>query len=1145
MSEMFGLSMTTIMYVLLGMFGTVVALIAVIFVRNRIIFMLGLRNIPRRVAQTVLIILGLMLSTVIIAAAFTTGDTVDYSITKQTYDLAGNTDIILDGEVSGASDPGGNDQGIHGGVGGQGGAASDLNIGGADYRGFLDAADQAGLKYVDGYAGLLVEPVPAINLDTRLSEPDVSLVGVDDTRLEAFPDIKDANSGDVLSMSGLQSGEVFLNESAADELDASAGSRITIYIQNQPVTFTVKAIVEDTLMGGAINSGNSEGIVIPLSEMQALFNEDEVTVIAVSATGGVRDSLQYNDEAEAEINNLIAGNDLRVEVSDTKAQLIDDAEEFGNIFTTFFLALGLFSIGAGVLLIVMIFVMLAAERKSEMGMARAVGTKRIHLIEMFLAEGTAYNFFAAIIGVVAGILVAFALAVAASALFSSFGISFTPHVTLRTAIISFCIGSVLTFITVAFSSWRISNLNIVAAIRDTEENRPVNPEQGTFRGYARSLMNSVSAVIFPIGLMALALRGSNFAGSSAERYNENNAPWFPFPAGFLGFPFYQVAMMITGRQRVPGWPFFFPLVCGLYLVPILIYRFVRDRRPKNLHMTLMLAGIILPPLGVILVPLQHKSQRVIWGPGIWTVLALFGAYLVTIGMSSDTAFPFALGWTLAIGGLAVVLTYFGLQPRATYTTMGLVLLVFWGLLAGNRLEGIFGTLEGDIEMFFLSGVAMVTASTFVLIYNADIFLAIITRFGGRFGSVLPALRTAVAYPMANRFRTGMTLAMISLVVFALTTMSAMNLNYDRLFLADESRGGWDVQVVENPNNPLPSVKQALEGVGSPVAGEIKDEGAVLYAGFGSSTEVSRDDENWDDYAVNGLSDSFIDNGSVPLDRFAAGYDTPEAVWQALKTDPNVAVVDSFPLEGGFDAGEFTLTDFPDDSGYDPPSIFVRDATTGESREVKVIGVVSFGASNNFMGIYMGETGWRETFGDPELSVHFVSLTNPGDSGDVAREIESALMTTGSQAESLKKIAEENNALSRNFLYLMQAFMGLGLVVGIAAIGVIAFRTVVERRQQIGMLRAIGYKKSTVSLSFLLESGFVTVLGVFSGVILGLWLAYFLVTSDDFPGDGGTFYIPWLQIAVITGLTLVASFFMTLIPSRQAAGVPTAEALRYE
>lgn len=1148
MNQMFGLSMTTIMIVLLVLLAVTLSLVLLIFLRNRIIFLLGLRNIPRRTAQTVLIIIGLMLSTVIITAAFTTGDTVDYSITKQTYDLAGHTDIVLDGEV-----------GTSGGTGG--GASNDTNIAGDEYRRFLEAADAGNLPDVDGYTGMLIEPVPVVNDSTRLSEPNVAFVGVDSERLEGFPDTIDDKTGEVLDISDLRTGEVFLNKSAAEELDASVGDLLTVYIQNQPNKFTVKAIVRDTLMGGAVSFDSKEGMIVPLSQLSALFNEDEVTVILVSATGGVHDSLESGARAEDQINELVRFGhypapekatskpgqpELRMEVSDTKNDLVDSAEEIGNFMTTFFLVLGLFSIGAGMLLIVMIFVMLAAERKSEMGMARAVGTKRVHLIEMFLAEGTAYNMAAALVGVVIGVLVAFGLATAASAIFSTFGFSFTPHVTLRTIAISFSVGAVLTFVTVAFSSWRISHLNIVAAIRDTEENHPVNPEAGTFRGYVRSVLNALVAVLFPIGTLMYAVRGSNFAGAEAERFNEPPAPWLPMPAGVLGFPFYQIAMLITARQRVPSWPFFIPLFGAFYLVPIIIFRLAREHRPENVALPLVILGLVFPPVGLAVVALQQKRRLIIWGPGLWTLATLLGVFLIQTGLSSDGGFVFAAGTSLFLGGLAVILTYFGSPARPTYTTMGILLLLFWGLLAGNRLEWIFGKLEGDIEMFFLSGVAMVTASTFVLIYNSDVFLAIVSRFGGRFGSILPALRTAVAYPMANRFRTGMTLAMISLVVFALTTMSAMNLNYDKLFLADESRGGWDVQVVENPNNPLASVKQALEQDNSPIASEVKAEGALGLAGFDSATEVSQDGVGYDDYRVSGMDAGFIDNGSVPLGKIANGYADADAVWQAMKTDPNVALIDNFSIESGFGPSEFSIDGIPADADtFDPVTIIVRDATTGKSRDVKVIGVVAFGASSNFMGIFMGEQAFTEVFGAPDFSIHYIALNNPGDSKDAAREIEAALMTTGSQADSLQQIAEENNALSRNFLYLMQAFMGLGLVVGIAAIGVIAFRTVVERRQQIGMLRAIGYKRSTVALSFMMESSFVTFLGVSSGTILGLWLAYFLVTSDDFPGNGGTFYVPWLQIFVIAGLTIVASFAMTYIPSRQAASVPTAEALRYE
>jgi putative ABC transport system permease protein len=374
----------------------------------------------------------------------------------------------------------------------------------------------------------------------------------------------------------------------------------------------------------------------------------------------------------------------------------------------------------------------------------------------------------------------------------------------------------------------------------------------------------------------------------------------------------------------------------------------------------------------------------------------------------------------------------------------------------------------------------------------------------------------------------------------------MNLNYDKLFLRDDSRGGWDIQVLENPNNPIDSVQGALEDAGAPVADDIRTEGSIAEAGFTSTTEVAQGDEDYDDYPVRGLSTGFLDTANIPLDNIANGYDDAEAVWRAVASEPDVAIVDGFTVEGGFGPSEFQLDGVEaDEERYDAPTITVRDATTGESRDVRVIGVIAFGASANFFGVLMGEEPWREVFGEPEFSTHFVALTDPDDARQAANEIESALVTSGAQADSLEEIAEEESALSRSFLYLMQSFMGLGLVVGIAAIGVIAFRTVVERRQQIGMLRAIGYKKSMVQLSFLLESSFVTVLGVFSGIILGLWLAYFLVTSDDFPAGGEGFYIPWLEIIVIAVLTIGASLLMTLIPSRQAASVPTAEALRYE
>jgi putative ABC transport system permease protein len=119
-------------------------------------------------------------------------------------------------------------------------------------------------------------------------------------------------------------------------------------------------------------------------------------------------------------------------------------------------------------------------------------------------------------------------------------------------------------------------------------------------------------------------------------------------------------------------------------------------------------------------------------------------------------------------------------------------------------------------------------------------------------------------------------------------------------------------------------------------------------------------------------------------------------------------------------------------------------------------------------------------------------------------------------------------------------------VGIAALGVIAFRTVVERRQQIGMLRAIGYTRRLIALSFFFESSFIALAGVAMGLVLGLALSYNLMTSPDFTGGAQVhFTVPWIRILLISAVAYAASALMTLIPARAASRVAVADALRYE
>ena len=146
---------------------------------------------------------------------------------------------------------------------------------------------------------------------------------------------------------------------------------------------------------------------------------------------------------------------------------------------------------------------------------------------------------------------------------------------------------------------------------------------------------------------------------------------------------------------------------------------------------------------------------------------------------------------------------------------------------------------------------------------------------------------------------------------------------------------------------------------------------------------------------------------------------------------------------------------------------------------------------------------------------------------------------------LAELVEESFSANRSFNYLLTGFMGLGLMVGVASLGVVSLRAVVERRQQIGVLRAIGYRRGMVQLSFLLESSFVVLLGVAIGVGLGTAISYLIVREIREDVETIRFTIPWIQIIIIIAVAYLFSLATTFLPARQASGIYPAEALRYE
>ena len=104
MEKLFGLPMNGVMLALLAIFLVTMAVVVALALRNRIMLKLGLRPIPRRPGQSTLTVVGVMLSTVIMTAAFGTGDTISYTIRNGALTSLAEIDEIIVSLRAGAED---------------------------------------------------------------------------------------------------------------------------------------------------------------------------------------------------------------------------------------------------------------------------------------------------------------------------------------------------------------------------------------------------------------------------------------------------------------------------------------------------------------------------------------------------------------------------------------------------------------------------------------------------------------------------------------------------------------------------------------------------------------------------------------------------------------------------------------------------------------------------------------------------------------------------------------------------------------------------------------------------------------------------------------------------------------------------------
>jgi putative ABC transport system permease protein len=555
------------------------------------------------------------------------------------------------------------------------------------------------------------------------------------------------------------------------------------------------------------------------------------------------------------------------------------------------------------------------------------------------------------------------------------------------------------------------------------------------------------------------------------------------------------------------------------------------------------------------------------GRGPLTVL--LGLLSLLSSLDINSAFLFSMGVSLVLIGVGLIARWVmrvrrvrpETRDRIAFSFTGISLLVYWSL-PFDALDFLnLPDFSGGPEMFVLAGVMMVAGAVWTIIYNSDLLLGLVNRLLSGFSNLLPVVRTAIAYPMSNKFRTGLTLAMFALIVFTLVFMSVFVHIFNQTFGAEnleELTGGYDIEAEVSSANPIPDLAAAIALQDQVASSELDSADFEVIAGMSLRYVDARQESGkrgWGSYTVRVVDDAYLDNVSTELVLLADGYDSTEAAWQAVRENPGLAIIDGYavPYRGSFSVvvggPEFRVEGvYQDDERMAPIPVQVRNPDTGAAFEVEIIGVMDQGALY-VAGIFVSQETWTTGVGQAALSnTYFIKLADGVDVKETVRSLESVFLEHGMEAVSILAQIQEGQGMNDAMMGLIQGFMGLGLVVGVAALGVISTRAVVERRHQIGVLRAIGYRSWMIQWSFLLESSFVALLGIFIGLALGLILAYNFYNGEVSTSATGlelSFAVPWRTLGLIVAIAYGASLLMTYLPAWQAARVYPADALRYE
>ncbi len=255
----------------------------------------------------------------------------------------------------------------------------------------------------------------------------------------------------------------------------------------------------------------------------------------------------------------------------------------------------------------------------------------------------------------------------------------------------------------------------------------------------------------------------------------------------------------------------------------------------------------------------------------------------------------------------------------------------------------------------------------------------------------------------------------------------------------------------------------------------------------------------------------------------------------------------------FNAGEQGVAVIGYDIAHDmfDKDINIRNTILINGNKFKVIGIIEESGTDADNRVNIPLEDAKILFNKWDfVNVFIVQTTSGINAEDVGANIEEKLLKSMHDEEfdvfTPEQLLKQISAMLGVIQLVLGAIAAISLVVGAIGIMNSMFTAVLERTQEIGVMKAIGATQGTILYFFITEAGIMGVVGGIIGIVIGTLFSYMVQYGAALAGY--TLFKVQIDVGFIVGVILfsfIVGIVAGIIPAYRAAEMKPVDALRYE